>query len=120
MARLPDEMNQAKGAVYVLTHAREFDREQWTQATISCLDRRTRPGGPGIGAQDSAEARDHHRAGELKENQHTGKEDGADNREEEMAKAGQQRPAPETAFRVMEGDDGFILEVTVESRQRQW
>ena len=37
MARLPDEMNQAKGAVYVLTHAREFDREQWTQATISCL-----------------------------------------------------------------------------------
>ena len=35
-----------------------------------------------------------------------------------MAKAGQQRPAPETAFRVMEGDDGFILEVTVESRQR--
>ena len=35
-----------------------------------------------------------------------------------MAIAEQQRPTPETAFRVMEGDHGFILEVTVGSRQR--
>ena len=60
MARLPDDMNQAKGAVYVLTHARKYDREQWTQATISCL---TGKHGPGTGAPDSAEARDHHPGG---------------------------------------------------------
>ena len=35
-----------------------------------------------------------------------------------MATAEQQRPAPETTFRVMEEDRGFILEVTVESKQR--
>ena len=35
-----------------------------------------------------------------------------------MATGEQQRPAPETTFRVMEEDGGFILEVTVESRQR--
>ena len=37
MSQLPDNMQDTQGAVYVVTHAREFNREQWTTAAISCL-----------------------------------------------------------------------------------
>ena len=37
MSWLPDNMDDTRGAIYVVTHPREFDREQWTEATTSCL-----------------------------------------------------------------------------------
>ena len=37
MSQLPNNIENTQGAVYVVTHAREFNREQWTAATISCL-----------------------------------------------------------------------------------
>ncbi len=37
MSQLPDNMQNTQGAVYVVTHAKEFNREQWTAAAISCL-----------------------------------------------------------------------------------
>ena len=37
MSQLPDNMQNTQGAVYVVTHAREFNREEWTAAAISCL-----------------------------------------------------------------------------------
>ena len=30
-------MDEADGPIYVLTHAREFNREEWTRAAVSCL-----------------------------------------------------------------------------------
>ena len=37
MDRLPERMEDTTGAVYVATHAREFDRERWISAAVSCL-----------------------------------------------------------------------------------
>ena len=37
MSQLPNKMEHTQGAVYVVTHAREFNLEQWTAAAISCL-----------------------------------------------------------------------------------
>ena len=37
MSQLPNNTENTQGAVYVVTHAREFNREQWTAAAISCL-----------------------------------------------------------------------------------
>ena len=37
MSQLPNNIENTQGAVYVVTHAREFNREQWTAAAISCL-----------------------------------------------------------------------------------
>ena len=33
----PINVDEADGPIYVLTHAREFDRKQWTRAAVSCL-----------------------------------------------------------------------------------
>ena len=37
MSQLPEEIDDTTGAIYVVTHAREFNREEWTAAAISCL-----------------------------------------------------------------------------------
>ena len=34
---LPDNVDDTTGALYVVTHAREYNREQWTEALISYL-----------------------------------------------------------------------------------